>query len=127
MTDEFDTKIAARIEKHKAEQTAQLQKQRDKLVPKLRKNGIESIIFEYTGYGDEGNLEAIVFIPAMNAPKNTSEVEKTLWSVLALHFPGFETDEGGYGKMTWNITTDRIKVEHEQNVVHTNSSVVEEI
>ena len=130
MTDQFDTaesKEAARLQKYKDEQAAELKKMRTKLLPKLRKKGVEIIVYEYTGYGDERNLEEMIFTPAMDMPKDKFQIEKVLWSVLALHFPAYETDEGGYGKITWNITTNRIKVAHEQNVMHTDSSVVEEI
>ena len=131
MSEEFDAKqlkdCQEQIKKRNAEHAERAKQLRAKLVPKLRRKGVQSVRFEYDGCGDEGNLRDIIFEPQANAPKNISEVEYALWSVLAQHFPGFEIDEGGYGTITWNIATDRIKIEHEQNVTSTDSSVVEEI
>lgn len=131
MTDQFDseesTALSKQVKDCEAQHAEQTKILRAELAAKLRKKGIESILCEYTGYGDEGNLESIAFDPEMKAPEKKLEVEKVLWCILAQHFPGFENDEGGYGKIMWNIVTDRIKIEHEQNVVHTDSRIVEEI
>ena len=65
------------------------------------------IVLVYSGYGDSSNIE--------EAPneKAADYLWKHMWSIHA----GFENNDGGDGTVTWDLTTDEIRIEHRQAFV----------
>ena len=115
-------------------------------MPILLAKGITTIHAEYHGFADEGMFDGISYEPQLtdkrkiadmqklidNPPSHRPNEENTkivtvsnfLFAIVAQKFPGFENEEGGQGELTWNIEKDEININHEQNVVMTNRTIM---
>ena len=86
---------------------------RAKLLVLLRNANVTGIEALYDGYGDSGNVSEV-----SAAPEGTSisEVDECLrdfvWDIASMLHPGFEIDDGGEGTFTWDVTKDRINLDH---------------
>ena len=96
--------------KKRAEKQAKIDKERPDLLEELRGqvliNELENpIVLTYEGYGDSGSFEDV--------PKNLSnEVQDYLWDILTANEDGWENNNGGRGKITWNVNDDKICINH---------------
>lgn len=63
------------------------------------------IIIKYSGYGDSGGID--------DSPVNLpDEAQDFLWDVLDHYEGGFENNDGGEGKIKWDLVEDKITVHH---------------
>lgn len=80
---------------------------RKELCAKLREAGFTEIKGEFSGYGDEGWMTIETTLPE----DLDSDVDQILSTAVESVLPGFENNEGGSGEITWNLETDKIKIE----------------
>lgn len=103
--------IIANPEMHKEQQAL-----RAKIVARMREIGVKTLSCEYEGSCDDGHISNIKFDQVPNEDEPTKDIIAYMFIVVSQHFPGYEIDWGSDGTITWNITTDKIKVEHAQNI-----------
>ena len=105
--------INARWEEQRQEAAKQLKEERAALLPKLRALGIEEIEGRYDGYADSGNVGDIsVSLEGAQIAELEPRLKDFIWGVAYNLNPGFEINDGGEGKVTWNVVDDRIDVDH---------------
>jgi len=79
----------------------------------LRNGDVTGIEARYDGYGDSGNVSEISATPG---GIDLSEIDERLrdfvWEMATMLHPGFEIDDGGEGTLTWDVTKDRIDLDH---------------
>lgn len=90
--------------------------------PALLACGIANVEIAYSGYGDSGAIDGVQYRDAAglrvirdNIPQGVREKLETC--VYAFLPSGFETNDGGQGSVTINLTTRKITLQHEQNEV----------
>ncbi len=110
-----------------AEREAALRPLRAELLSQLRTQGIEEVTVSYEGYGDSGNVEDVTVKPAgtETPPDLTTKLEEFGWDFAYDQHPGFENNEGGYGTLTWNVTTDSITLDHADRYIETSHTLHE--
>jgi hypothetical protein len=80
----------------------------------LKKLGVHVVKAEYAGSGDCGDITEVIFsgegeeILNLDNPRIESQVEDLFWDLLP---QGFEINEGGSGKITWNLQNDFVPSE----------------
>lgn len=113
-TDFYAQKLES--QRRAAEQRAET---RAALLSELRALGVTSIEVQYEGYGDSGNVEDVVVTP--DAITLTEELRRRVedfgWDFAYALSPGFESNEGGYGELTWVLEVDKIDVSHSNRYV----------
>lgn len=110
---------------------------RQELVTKLRELGVTKIYCAYSGYGDSGSLDTVQATPAMdldmvfdqkpnfwdNNKLNDRSVGEAIhdlfYDLLEQNHPGWEINDGSDGEFTWDITTDRIAIDHGEHYTET--------
>ena len=92
---------------------------RANLLCELRAMGVTSIEVQYEGYGDSGNVEDVVVTPGTITltEELRRRVEDFGWDFAYALSPGFENNEGGYGKLTWALEADKIDVSHSNRYI----------
>ncbi len=79
----------------------------------LRAQGVTRIKARYDGYGDSGNVEEIAVTPeAADVSAVETRLTDFVWGVAYDLHPGFENNDGGEGTLRWDVTADRIDVDH---------------
>ena len=94
------------------------------LLSELRAVGVTKIEVQYEGYGDSGNIEAVVVTPdtISLSEELRRRVEDFGWDFAYALSPGFENNEGGYGELTWALEADKIDVSHSNRYIETNTT-----
>jgi hypothetical protein len=118
---------------------------RTELLEKLRRLGITQVNASYSGYGDSGNVDYLDLRPAKDlsefidyiphpwkanetmARSVEDQIKEFLWSVAYDQNPGFENNDGGQGDIGWNITNDKITLDHSYNYTETVSEPTVEL
>ena len=93
---------------------------RDDLRQKLQAAGVVKVKCEYEGEGDSGGISYINLLDANGdeIDKNTidkelvSKISKTINDHLDSKLGGYGNDDGGYGYVYWDLSTDDVKIEH---------------
>ena len=97
--------------RHKAEEA--LRKERAEILTLLQSAEVTEVEAFYDGYGDSGNVSEVSTTPTS---AKISEFEERLkdfvWEIAYMLHPGFEIDDGGEGTLTWDVTKDRIDLDH---------------
>jgi hypothetical protein len=119
----MEARMAEMRERERQEQC----EERARLLAQLRALGAIELEAEYDGYGDSGNVEAITTVPDLPKADTIPGLADFLWSVAYAEHPGFENNEGGGGTVTWDLTADRIDLDHFDNVVERVHSQSEDI
>jgi hypothetical protein len=89
-----------------------------KFTDALRDAGIGSVCVSYSGCGDEGQTEAPQCEGAQGDPLELRSLRKIfdldrLGELLANFVPeGYEDGEGGWGTITFDVQSGKIRVEH---------------
>src|SRR5438105_284333 len=84
----------------------------------LKNAGIRAVSVTYSGCGDQGRTEAPQLEGAAGNPIDVSDAGGTLdfdvlGDQLAKFVPeGYENDEGGWGTITFDVESGKIRVEH---------------
>jgi hypothetical protein len=92
------------------------------VLPALLSCGVANIEIAYSGYGDSGAIDGVQYRDATglrvvrdNIPLGVREKLETC--AYAFLPAGFETNDGGQGSLTIDLTTRKITIQHEQNEV----------
>lgn len=109
------------------EQQQYEKEQRAKIIATMREKGVKTLTCEYSGYNDSGEIQSITFAPEDDKDAPKDQIEDYLFAVLADNHPGYELDAGCEGTITWDIDTDKIKIDHNQHYFETLSSTTENI
>ena len=96
--------------------------------------GYTTLNIEYSGSGDSGQLESIGMDDAQKGDRwswmkqveltgNESNLaENRAWDIIEkTGISGYENNEGGQGNIFVNLTTGEVEIEHENNIVTTES------
>lgn len=127
------TSINETVKRMARERKEELASKRATLLPKLRGQGIEQIEATYDGYADSGNIEDVTLFPegvrgdAALEANQLEGLEDFLWAVAYDLHPGFEINDGGFGKISWDLRADKITVSHSERFVDTRHSEHEDV
>lgn len=135
--------ILAQMAEIQAEREMANRANRAAMLDVLRAAGIEEVRARYDAYGDSGNVEDVVLLPALEQPEastsatdgelpfddsdprlelaQSTRLGDLLWSIVYALHPGFENNEGGYGEVIWDVATDAISIEHNERYIEVNS------
>lgn len=94
--------------------------------------GVVSVIAEYDGVGDSGQIEQIRYLDgadpanAISVDEQTNErVEALLYALLNLRHGGWENNDGAYGSFNWDLASETIAHEHNQRYTDHETSLHE--
>lgn len=112
---------------------------REQLLDLFRRNGVTNIHADYSGYGDSGSIDNPTTTPPkqinMDAPfgnmphpwRPNETMSRTVgeaitdifYKLLEQSHPGWEINDGSQGEFDWDITTDKITLDHGENYTST--------
>jgi len=89
---------------------------RKQLLETLRGLGVKSITAEYSGSGDEGFIDDIIFDGGTMDRAVQNDLNDFFWDELCNgRWTGFWNGEpGGFGTFTWDIATDKLAQNHNE-------------
>ncbi len=90
---------------------------RSELLIQLREAGITSIECDYSGDGDDGQIDEITAEGGELSQFIDHSLMDFFWDITQDHYEGFHNGDGGSGTITWDITTDAITLEHQTAVM----------
>lgn len=90
------------------------------LADQLKRIGVASVLVEYDGCGDSGQIEKVVCRDAQNntvmlSAETTVTDDKLadlFYDLLEARHPGWENNDGACGDFEWNIESDRLTHTH---------------
>lgn len=96
---------------------------RKQLLETLRGLRVTEVVAEYSGSGDEGFIDDIIFTGGTLPQATQNDLNDFFWDQLVdSRWSGFwDGEPGGYGKMIWNIVTDRLGVHHTEYMIESKS------
>ncbi len=107
------TAIDANWQKRRDAEAAAGQLERVALLEALRGKGIVVVEARYDGYADSGNVGEIDLSPEdADLDDLAGRLQDFIWSTAYGLHPGFEIDDGAEGTFSWDITADRIDIDH---------------
>ncbi len=114
---DFMRRVYAQREEHERSRASVFAGHRNTLIAK----GVTTVVCEYSGYGDSGGVENVIYLDENNKPVSRSEFADTLDGDIrdyaeALLPAGFEINEGGQGTVTLDLRSRTYTVDHGQNV-----------
>ena len=78
-----------------------------------RAGGFTRVEAPYDGYGDSGNVGEIAIAPeGVDIDDLNARLQDFIWGMAYDLHPGFETNDGAEGTVTWDVTADRIDIDH---------------
>lgn len=90
-----------------------IREERAELLVLLRDSNVTGIKACYDGYGDSGNVSELCATPeGVNISKLDVRLKDFVWDVAYMLHPGFEINDGGEGTLVWDVTKDRIDLDH---------------
>lgn len=97
---------------------------RKPLLKALRLVGIDEVIIEYSGYGDSGHVEGVTLNRKGSEyvwpPKPLeTKLSDWGWDLAYSQNQGFENNDGGEGTVTWDVTKDKILLNHGDHYTET--------
>ena len=117
------TDLSGELARWSQERKARLATERKVLRETLTSLGVMRIEARYDGYGDSGNVEEIVLTPEAVTLEDGlhTKLADFLWSVAYDLHPGFENTDGGDGEITWDLTENKIDLEHRERFTDYNT------
>lgn len=99
-------------------------------VPLLAKAGVRKIDIEYSGYGDSGGIDAHCYTgdedKAIEKESLPEGADQMVCDFAESLIPaGFETNDGGQGRVFIDVVKGTWKLHHEVNITETESSDTE--
>jgi len=117
------TEIMARVQEMNAQRAEATAAKRIEVKKTLEAHGITAVSAEYDAYGDSGNIESVRWEP--KTKQLSPEVERCaadlLWDVVYDLHPGFENNDGGDGEVEWDVSADKMQIEHRERFTDYNS------
>jgi hypothetical protein len=90
----------------------------------LLKLGVSKVALEYSGGGDEGAIESSSFFPEAVDVPNDLQALVVSWAEAVLP-SGWEINEGGQGTVAIDVASAKATIDHEYNVITTESETYE--
>lgn len=107
------TAIEASWQEQREAEAAARKLERVALLEALRGMEITSLEAWYDGYGDSGNVGEINLNPKTTDLGDLRvRMEDFIWGMAYGLHPGFENNDGAEGSFTWDVTADRIDIDH---------------
>ena len=105
-------------------------KLKTEIIPRLKQWGVSKVRAEYSGYGDSGCIDGIMYLDARDQPVNMALVlsasDPAIEDVLYEFLPsGFEINDGSQGTLTIDVAAGTVTLEHQENYTETNDSTRE--
>lgn len=102
---------------------------RTEILESLRALNITKVTAHYSGSGDEGFIDEIDFEPGEPGQPMRRDLDDFFWDVLCnSQWSGFwDGEPGGYGQISWDVTTDKMKLQHTDYVRDTLEHPEEEV
>lgn len=139
MTENYQT-ILDKIEADRTARQPLREKNRDTLIDALSPYGVDLVVIEFNGSGDEGQIEAPALFKAdgqqvavppicvtLQSQYDGSSVaqeemlqcalESFAWDALSEHYVGWQDNEGAYGQITLKVPTREAKLEFNARVI----------
>ena len=103
---------------------------RTQIIPRLAQHRVANIEAAYSGYGDSGAIDGLLFrdaagqrVDRASLPKDVIEqLENCVYEFLPA---GFEINDGSQGTLTLDVATGRVSIQHQANVTETRDSTRE--
>ncbi len=113
-TPSFDwDKIQAQEAERRRRVEENIRNERAELLVLLRNANVTGMEASYDGYGDSGNVSELRTTPeGVDVREFEERLKDFVWDVAYMLHPGFEIDDGGEGTLTWDVTKDRIDLDH---------------
>lgn len=82
----------------------------------LTQQGVTRVDAQYDAYGDSGNVDTITLTPdsATIGEDQERALGDFIWSMAYALHPGFENNDGGDGEVIWDVTEDKIDIDHRE-------------
>ena len=107
------TAFEARWQAQREAEAAARKIERGALLVVLRGKGVTRVEAPYDGYGDSGNVGEIAIAPeGVDIDDLNTRLQNFIWGMAYDLHPGFETNDGAEGTVTWDVTADRIDIDH---------------
>ena len=107
------TAMEARWQAQREAEAAVRKIERGALLVVLRGKGVTRVEARYDGYGDSGNVGEIDIAPeGVDIDDLKPRLQDFIWGMAYDLHPGFETNDGAEGTVTWDVTADRIDIDH---------------
>lgn len=90
---------------------------RSELLTQLREAGIILVDCDYSGYGDDGQINDITPTGGELSKDLKDRLEDFFWDITQDHYEGFHNNDGGCGTITWQIANDNMTLEHQTAVM----------
>jgi hypothetical protein len=107
-------------------------KLRETAIPELTKKGVRQVIVDYSGYGDSGGIDGIIYKtgPGREETGEALQVSEECRSAVegyadTLIPEGFEINDGAQGHLILNVESGSWVMHHDQNYTAVNSSTRE--
>ena len=98
-------------------------------IPYSKLGAFKTVVIEYSGSGDEGYINDIQPVPAVEGFEIRTdlyhELETVAYDILQANFGGWEINEGSAGTMTINVMDRKISIHHGWTVETTEYQDVE--
>ena len=107
----------ARYQAEQQQRQAQLPVLKNAMLENLSRHGIASVIIDYDGEGDSGQIEGMAAFgdtdqPIALAGDLHDQIEDFAWRVLEVHHNGYEINDGGYGDITIDVANRTVVLDH---------------
>lgn len=123
---DFMRKIMEQRDAHQSDCASGLAKVRNELLAK----GVVTVICEYSGYGDSGGVENVLWHDENNQPVPRSEISDAVHDAVCRYAEsllpmGFENNDGGQGEVILDLKARNYTVNHQENYTETRDSEFE--
>jgi hypothetical protein len=134
-----------------AQQQVRIKRRRNKLaaakavlVKALKLSRVATVIVEYDGEGDSGQVNDIVATTAGGNPAKlrgsvvldlgdnpcrydslAGALDALTWVVLDLYHDGFENNEGGFGTLEIDVRTGKVTLDHNDRIIEVSNTLTE--
>ena len=107
------TALEAKWQAQREAEAAARKIERGVLLELLRGKGVTRVEAPYDGCGDSGNVGEIALQPeGVECDDLNNRLQDFIWGMAYDLHPGFEINDGAEGTLTWDVTADRIDIEH---------------
>ena len=94
-------------------------------IDKLKQKGIETLVINYNGYGDSGQVDYFETQPTKVDLTGAEQqpIENFAYDLLGALHGGWEINEGSNGTITLDLVNNTIKHDHWENIISQNHIV----
>jgi len=83
---------------------------------------------DYDGYGDSGYAHNADLDWSSDEERSEysdleDDLKEFMWDIVMIEEDGFYNNEGGSGQATWNVSTNEIKIDHQNNYESSTTSL----